>query len=129
MSQAFTSQQPIFTVAEVASSLRISDETIRRKILKGELKAIELSSGSRTTFRILGTELVRWLGSNTARQLFGLGEGLLEIEKALSPLEPKEREELISAAIAAAKAKAPARKKVGRAATPEEIAARFPSKI
>jgi excisionase family DNA binding protein len=128
MSQAFTSKQPIFTVAEVASSLRISDETIRRKILSGELKAIELSSGSRTTFRILGQELVRWLGANTARQLFGLGEGLLEIEKALSTLEPTEREELISAAIAAAKAKAPARKKVGRVATQKEIALKFPNK-
>ncbi len=118
-------QQPVFTVAEIAEGLRMSDETIRRKIQNGELTALQIGTGPRKTIRVLAKDLVQWLGPTTAREVFGIGEGLLEVEQAFAKLEPEEREALIAEAIKAARAKQPERKLVGRQLSAEKIAARF----
>jgi excisionase family DNA binding protein len=118
-------QQPIFTIAEIAAGLRMSDETIRRKIQSGELNALQIGSGPRKTIRILARDLVQWLGPTTAREVFGLGEGLLEVERAFAKLDPAAREDLIDEAVKNARAKQPERKLVGRTPSAAEIAARF----
>jgi excisionase family DNA binding protein len=117
--------QPVFTIAEVATALRFSDETIRRKIQNGELKAIQISSGSRMTFRILARDLVVWLGAETAQKVFGVGQGLLEIETAFAQLQPTESEQLIANAISQVKTTMPKRNLVGREVNPSQVETRF----
>jgi excisionase family DNA binding protein len=118
-------QQPIFTVSEIATGLRMSDETIRRKIQNGELHALQIGAGPRKTIRVLARDLVQWLGPTTAREVFGIGEGLAEVRRAFEKVEPEEREAIINEAIKAARAQQPERKRTGRTVSPEEIAARF----
>ena len=119
-------EQTLYTVAEVAAGLRLSDETVRRKIQCGELHALQIGTGSRKALRILAGDLVRWLGPQSARKVFGIGEGLDTLERAFARLEPTEREALIERALASAKAQAPKRELTGRTASASEIAARFP---
>ena len=121
-------KQTVFTVSDIATGLRMSDETIRRKIQNGELNAFQVGNGSRKTLRILAQDLVQWLGSDVAKSVFGIGEGLAELERAFAVLEPKEREALIARATAFAKETAPKRTLTGRTVSKEEIAARFPKK-
>jgi excisionase family DNA binding protein len=119
-------EQPVFTVAEIAEGLRVSDETIRRKIQIGELPAIQFKTGNRTTFRILAVDLIRWLGVKTAQQVFGIGSGLDLLEQAFAKLKVSDREALIELAVSSAKSKAPERALTGRTLSLEEIAVRFP---
>jgi excisionase family DNA binding protein len=119
-------EQTVYTVAEVAAGLRLSDETVRRKIQSGELHALQIGTGSRKVLRILAGDLVRWLGPQPARKVFGIGEDLDTLERAFARLEPSEREALIEQALASAKAQAPKRELTGRTASAPEIAARFP---
>ena len=60
-------KQTVFTVADVAEGLRMSDETIRRKIQSGELHAFQVGQGNRRTLRILAQDLLQWLGPDVAR--------------------------------------------------------------
>jgi excisionase family DNA binding protein len=117
----------VYTIAEIATGLKMSDETIRRKIQKGELRALEIGNGNRKTLRILPKDLVNWIGVANAREIFGIGEGLEELRKAFLVLEPEEREALIAEAFAHARANTPERALTGRELTREEIKERFPN--
>ncbi len=119
-------QQAVFTVSEVAASLRLSDETVRRKIQTGELGAMQIGTGSRKALRILARDLVQWLGPESAHSVFGIGQGLDVLEEALVGLEPAAQEQLIERAKAFAKERTPERELTGRTVSPEEIAKRFP---
>jgi excisionase family DNA binding protein len=52
------------TVKEVAKKLNVKDETIRRYIKNGELKAIKKSKGKRYTYIITDAELSSFLAKN-----------------------------------------------------------------
>jgi len=88
-------QEQVFTVAEVARTLKISGETVRRKIAAGELEALEVSIKPRKQYRILYSDLTRWLGLERAGRLFGVGEGLKAVEAAFATLPPQQRERLL----------------------------------
>ena len=115
----------VYTVGEVATALRVSDETVRRKINSGELKALEVSSGTRKRYRILLSELVRWLGVDVVRELFGVGQALESFRDLFSDMSEKEREALLERAVTWAKDRVPDRELTGRSATSEEIKKRF----
>lgn len=112
-------------MAEVAAALRVSSETIRRKIASRELKAVEVSSGPRRQYRLLARDLAAWLGPDTASAVFGVGAGLDALEAAFAPLTPKAREALLEEAKSWARERAPEREFAGRTASPEEIARRL----
>jgi excisionase family DNA binding protein len=115
----------VYTVSEVAAALRVSNETIRRKISAGELRAIEIGGGSRRQYRILARDLAAWLGPEEARALFGVGEGLEALRAIFMPLSETERERLIAKAVRWAREHMPEPEPSGRTVSPEEIAARF----
>jgi excisionase family DNA binding protein len=121
-----TLEQPVFTITEIAAKLRLSDETVRRRIQSGELPAIQIKTGSRVTLRVLGSDLVQWLGVETAQKVFGIGAGLDILEQAFAKLKPADRAALIDLAVASAKAQSPERALTGKTLSREEIAARFP---
>jgi excisionase family DNA binding protein len=123
MSTTFTNQ--VFTIAEVAKVLRVSDETIRRKIIAGELEAIEVSKKPRKIYRIPPYALVRWLGAEKASTFFGVQDGFEELRDFLLDIPEAERDQLIEDALAWARARRPERQLTGRVATPEEIQKRF----
>jgi excisionase family DNA binding protein len=122
MATTFTNQ--VFTIAEVAKVLRVSDETIRRKIVAGELEAIEVSSAPRKTYRLSYHELENWLGADEAQRLFGKS-GLDELRERFLKVPEKERMQIIGEAIAWAKAQRTEPELAGRVLTPEEIRERF----
>ncbi len=122
---ATTFTHNVFTIAEVAKVLRVSDETIRRKIIAGELEAIEVSSKPRKTYRIAPYALVRWLGAEKANDLFGVQEGFEEFRSLLLKIPETERDQLMEDALAWARTHRPERQLTGRVATPEEIQKRF----
>jgi excisionase family DNA binding protein len=115
----------VFTVAEIAKVLRVSDETIRRKIVAGELEAIEVSSTPRKTYRIPEYALVRWLGAEKAKQLFGVRHGFEEFRELLLKIPEHERTELLEEAVAWARAQRPEPELTRRTVTKEQIAERF----
>jgi excisionase family DNA binding protein len=123
MAITFTNQ--VFTIAEVAKVLRVSDETIRRKIIAGELEAIEVSSKPRKTYRIAPYALVRWLGAEKAREAFGIGQGLHELREAFLSVPEEERMQIIEEALVWAKARRPEPELTGRVLSAEEIRERF----
>ena len=88
-----------FTLTEVARALRISDETIRRRIASGELTALEVAAGSRKTYRLLFRDLVAWLGPERANAHFGLGALLDEVRAQLAHLSPDERIQVLEEAL------------------------------
>lgn len=51
---------PLLTVREVAAELRVSEDTIRRRIDAGELPAVQLG-GRGKSIRIPARELQEWL--------------------------------------------------------------------
>jgi excisionase family DNA binding protein len=122
---ATTSTSQVFTIAEIARVLRVSDETIRRKIVAGELEAVEVSSSPRKTYRILDYALVRWLGPEKAFQLFGVRHGFEELRELFLKVPEEERTEILEEALAWARSQRPERKLTGRVLTKEEIAERF----
>ncbi len=115
----------VFTVAEVAKTLRVSDETIRRKIIAGELEAIEVSSKPRKTYRIAPYALVRWLGAEKARDLFGIKNALDDMREAFLKVPEQELEDILTEAVAWARSQVPERQLTGRVLSPEEIRERF----
>ncbi len=122
---ATTSTGQVFTIAEVARVLRVSNETIRRKIISGELEAVEVSSTPRKTYRIHPRAIVRWLGPEKAREYFGIGQGFHELRELFLKVPEEERMQIIDEAIAWAKAQRPEPELTGRVLTKEEIAERF----
>lgn len=115
----------VYTVAEVAAALRVSSETIRRKIANRELRAVEVSSGPRRQYRLLARDLAAWLGPDTASTVFGVGAGLDSLERAFAPLAPEAREALLEEAKSWTRERTPERELAGRTASPQEIARRF----
>ena len=73
MTAASVETHAVYTPQEIASVLRVSAETIRRKIALGELGALEVGGRERKQYRILAQDLVTWLGADRARALFGIG--------------------------------------------------------
>jgi excisionase family DNA binding protein len=122
---AILSTSQVYTIAEVAKVLRVSDETIRRKIVAGELEAIEVSSKPRKTYRIPDYALVRWLGSEKAFQLFGVRHALEELRELFLKVPETERTAILEEAITWARAQRPEPELTGRVLTKEEIAERF----
>ncbi len=95
--------QAVYTLAEVAAALRVSSETIRRKIVAGELTAVEIGGTRRKQYRIFAADLARWLGPERVGQLFGLGRALDELQAAFAQVPEAERETLIAGAVRWAK--------------------------
>lgn len=118
-------RQGIYTVSEVAQALRVSSETIRRKIDAGELHAIEITGGPRRQYRILARDLATWLGPDEARAVFGVGEGFEALQRIFAPLGDAEREALVAEAVVWARAQRPDPEVTGRVVSPDEIAAQF----
>lgn len=81
---SLSSNKTVFTPVEVAQVLRITSETVRRKILSGELGAIEVGGEKRKQYRITLTDLNRWLGPERSAQLFGADAGLYALGEALA---------------------------------------------
>jgi excisionase family DNA binding protein len=125
LSMTTTHTGQVFTIAEIARVLRVSDETIRRKISAGELEAVEVSSTPRKTYRIPEYALVRWLGAEKAKQLFGVRHGFEEFRELLLKIPEKERIEILEEAVVWARAQRPEPELTGRVLTKEEIAERF----
>ena len=117
--------EPVYTIAEVASALKISTETVRRRIVSGELHAIEIGADSRRQYRILARDLTAWIGAEAARAVFGIGQGLDALREAFAGLNDTERSELIDEAQVWARSKANEPTPIGRAVSLEEIKARF----
>ena len=115
----------LYTVSEVAHALRISSETVRRKIAQGELRAIEVSQTPRKQYRILSRDLSLWLGEEQARAVFGVGEALVTLRSAFAQLGENDRTVLLYEAKAWARARTPERDRVGRTVSAEAIAERF----
>ena len=97
----------IFTVAEVAQVLRVSPETIRRKIVAQELPALEIGHGLRKQYRIAFKDLVTWLGLETAYYLFGIDEKVNMLIHAYAQLPEVEAEALLNEALQWARQHAP----------------------
>ena len=119
--------EPVYTIAEIANALKISPETVRRRIVSGELHAIEIGGDPRRQYRILARDLSAWIGAEAARAVFGIGQGLDALREAFAGLHETEREALIDEAQAWAKPKTDRPTLVGRAVSLEEIKTRFPS--
>jgi excisionase family DNA binding protein len=122
MATTFTNQ--VFTIAEVAKVLRVSGETIRRKIVAGELEAIEVSSAPRKTYRLSYHELENWLGADEAQRLFGKS-GLDELQERFLKVSEEEFNQIINEATAWARSQQPEPKLTGRVLSFEEIRERF----
>lgn len=121
--------EPIYTVAEVASALKLSTETVRRRIASGELDAIEIGTDAqRRQYRILTKSLVAWLGVDAVRDVFGIGRGLQALSEAFADVDEAARATLIDEAQRWARAQVTDVKPVQRSVTPIEIAARFPKR-
>jgi len=127
MTAAFVESQAVYTPQEIASVLRVSAETIRRKIALGELGALEVGGRERKQYRILAQDLVSWLGADRARALFGIGSAATEIRQALERVPTETLEAVLSEAVARARQEQP-EPQGPFAPTPTlaEIAVRFP---
>ena len=76
----------VYTPAEIARSLKVGEETIRREIKRGRLSAIKVGNQYRAT----AGDLIKWLGEARYVELFEsedallglLGAGGLEEEEA-----------------------------------------------
>jgi excisionase family DNA binding protein len=58
--------QPIYTSAEVANALRVSEESVRREIRRGALTAARIGN----QYRLTANDLAAWLGESRYRELF-----------------------------------------------------------
>lgn len=65
----------IFTPKEVAQTLRVDEETIRREIRREHLKALQVGR----QYRITTGDLVHWLGKERFMELFAPVEALTSI--------------------------------------------------
>lgn len=99
LTSAFTTTQQVFTPQEVATVLRVSSETIRRKIVSGELHALEVGGKERKQYRIFGQDLVNWLGQERVGQLFGLSVVVAELRAALEGVSDAELDHTLEEAL------------------------------
>lgn len=124
------SSQVVFTPVEVAQVLRVTSETIRRKIISGELGAVEIASGKRKQYRITLTDLSRWLGPERSAQLFGADAGLHVLGEALARVDDRYFEEELPEIIRQVRTEQPlpAADSYLPTPTPEEIQQKFGKK-
>lgn len=115
----------LYTVSEVAGALRVSSETIRRKIAQGELRAIEVTRTPRKQYRITLRDLSAWLGEDQARAIFGIGDALAMLRAVLAELSDTDQATLLEEAKAWARTQTPDRERVGRTVSADAIAERF----
>lgn len=94
----------VFTLSEVAGVLRVTSETIRRKIVSGELGAVEVGGKTRKQYRVTASDLSAWLGPERAAQLFGVCAGLRALEEAFAAQPEEEVEAAIARAVRAERA-------------------------
>ncbi len=120
--------ETVYTIAEVASALKLSSETVRRRITSGELHAIEIGGQPRRQYRILARDLAAWIGQDAARAVFGIGQGLDALQEAFADLEPKARAKLIDEAQAWAREHTDVPAATGRTVSTDQIRARFAKK-
>jgi excisionase family DNA binding protein len=120
--------EPVYTITEVANALKLSSETVRRRITSGELHAIEIGGLPRRQYRILARDLAAWIGEDAAKAVFGIGHGLDALQAAFADLEPKARTALIDEAQSWARGKTNTPAATGRTVSREEIGKRFPKK-
>ena len=57
----------IYSTAELAAALNVSEESIRREIRRGHLQAMRIGRQYRATPK----DLIHWLGKNRYNELFG----------------------------------------------------------
>ena len=119
------SPRTLYTVSEVASALRVSSETIRRKIAQGELRAVEVTRTPRKQYRIAARDLAAWLGEAQAREVFGVGEALVTLHAVFADLPDADQAALLGEAKAWARERLPERERVGRAVSADALAERF----
>ena len=124
------STQTVFTPVEVAQVLRVTSETIRRKIISGELGAIEVGGEKRKQYRITLSDLNRWLGPERSEQLFGAAAGLHVLGEALAQADDQFFEEELPAIVQRVRAqrRLPADDTYLPTPTPEEIQRKFGKK-
>lgn len=115
----------LYTVGEVAAALRVSSETIRRKIAQGELRAVVVTRTPRKQVRILLRDLTDWLGEEQARAVFGVGDALVALRSVFTQLPDAEQAALLEEAKVWARAHTPEREVAGRSVSAEAIAERF----
>jgi len=126
MTQTLTPAQAIFTPQEVATALRVSSETIRRKIVSGELHALEVGGKERKQYRIFSQDLVQWLGQERASVLFGFSKAVSELQAAWANVSDEEFDATLEEAIQHARDSRPLPEgPFAPALTSEEIAERF----
>lgn len=120
----------VFTPVEVAQVLRVTSETIRRKIVSGELGAIEVGGEKRKQYRITLSDLNRWLGPERSEQLFGASAGLHVLGEALAQADDQFFEEELPEIIQKVRAerRLPATNSYLPTPTPEEIQRKFGKK-
>ena len=120
----------VFTPVEVAQVLRVTSETIRRKIISGELGAIEVGGEKRKQYRITFSDLSRWLGPERSAQLFGADAGLHVLGEALAKVDDRYFEEEVPSIIQKVRAQQtlPATDSYLPTPTPEEIQRKFGKK-
>lgn len=118
--------QTVFTPAEVAAVLRVTPETIRRRIMAGDLRALEVGGKERKQYRITATDLADWLGLERASQLFGIGAGLLALERALAEHTGEEVEAAVAEAVQAVRFQQHSQRDALPALTQADIQKRFP---
>ncbi len=58
--------QPIYTSAEVANALRVSEESVRREIRRGTLTAARIGN----QYRLTANDLAAWLGESRYHEIF-----------------------------------------------------------
>ncbi len=120
--------EPVYTISEVANALKLSSETVRRRITSGELHAIEIGGQPRRQYRILARDLTAWIGEDAARAVFGIGHGLNALQAAFTDLEPNARTALIDEAQTWARTQTDTPAPTGQTVSNEEIKKRFPKK-
>lgn len=126
MTQTLTPKHAVYTPQEVATALRVSSETIRRKILAGELHALEVGGKARKQYRIFSSDLIQWLGQERASKLFGFDAAVEALRAAWAGVSEEEFDSALEEAIEHARATRPTPKgPFEPAPTPEQLAARF----
>ena len=116
-------QHRVYTVGEIATALKVSPETIRRKISNNEIEALEISGEPRKQYRILHSELVKWLGEDAVVEIFS--QSLPELPRLFQNMSDEEADELINKAKVWARTHSQERKTTGQVLSREALTERF----
>jgi excisionase family DNA binding protein len=111
--------QPIYTSAEVANALRVSEESVRREIRRGTLSAARIGNQSRLT----ANDLAGWLGESRYRELFS-PLGPLSALIGFGGLEDDEAHKLVAKAVSEVRKATPRSASGVTAPSPADVKAR-----